>query len=64
MECLNEVRSALGLHSACNRLTQVEESFRGDFEGIGIEFQVVNDTLTVVAPITGGPSEALGNNVR
>lgn len=40
--------------------TQVEESFRGDFEGIGIEFQIVNDTLTVVSAITGGPSEALG----
>jgi carboxyl-terminal processing protease len=38
----------------------VEESFRGDFEGIGIEFQIVNDTLTVVSPITGGPSESLG----
>lgn len=41
-------------------MQQVEEEFRGDFEGIGIEFQVVNDTLTVVSPITGGPSEALG----
>jgi len=40
--------------------TSVEESFRGDFEGIGIEFQIVNDTLTVVSPITGGPSESLG----
>ena len=40
--------------------SSVEESFRGDFEGIGIEFQIVNDTLTVVSPITGGPSEALG----
>lgn len=38
----------------------IEESFRGDFEGIGIEFQIVNDTITVVSPITGGPSEALG----
>lgn len=38
----------------------VEEQFRGNFEGIGIEFQVINDTLTVVSPITGGPSEALG----
>ena len=42
------------------QLDDVEESFRGDFEGIGIEYQVVNDTLTVVSPITGGPSEALG----
>ena len=40
--------------------SQVEESFRGDFEGIGIEYQIVNDTLTVVSAITGGPSEALG----
>ncbi|MBU0561032.1 MAG: S41 family peptidase [Bacteroidetes bacterium] len=37
-----------------------EEEFRGNFEGIGIEFQVVNDTITVVSPITGGPSESLG----
>lgn len=41
-------------------MAQVEEDFRGDFEGIGIEFQIVNDTLTVVSPITGGPSEELG----
>ena len=43
-----------------DQLKQVEESFRGDFDGIGIEFQVVNDTLTVVSAISGGPSEALG----
>lgn len=42
------------------QMENVEEQFRGNFEGIGIEFQVVNDTLTVVSPITGGPSEALG----
>ena len=41
-------------------LQGVEESFRGDFEGIGIEFQIINDTLIVVSPITGGPSESLG----
>ena len=37
-----------------------EESFRGNFEGIGIEFQIVNDTITVVSPITNGPSESVG----
>ncbi|MEO8233176.1 MAG: PDZ domain-containing protein, partial [Ignavibacteriota bacterium] len=42
------------------QMTEVEESFRGDFEGIGVEFQIVNDTLTVVSAISGGPSEALG----
>jgi len=42
------------------QMVGVEEQFRGNFEGIGIEYQVVNDTLTVVSPITGGPSEVLG----
>ena len=37
-----------------------EESFRGNFEGIGIQFQIINDTITVVSPITGGPSESVG----
>lgn len=39
---------------------RVEEEFKGSFEGIGIEFDVLNDTLVVVSPIVGGPSEALG----
>ncbi len=37
-----------------------DEQFRGNFEGIGIEFQIIKDTIVVVSPITGGPSEALG----
>lgn len=60
---INGMLAELDPHSVYippKEMTQVEESFRGDFEGIGIEFQVVNDTLTVVSPITGGPSEALG----
>ncbi len=48
------------VYIAAKQFANIEESFRGDFEGIGIEFQVVNDTLTVVSPISGGPSEALG----
>jgi len=41
-------------------MQRVTEDFQGSFEGIGIEYQVLNDTLLVVAPIVGGPSEALG----
>ncbi|MEG8947402.1 S41 family peptidase [Rosettibacter firmus] len=37
-----------------------EEAFRGNFEGVGIEFQIIKDTVVVVSPITGGPSEAVG----
>jgi len=60
---INGMLTKLDPHSVyipAKQLENVEESFRGDFEGIGIEYQVVNDTLTVVSSITGGPSEALG----
>lgn len=39
---------------------RVEEDFRGSFEGIGVEFDVVRDTITIVTAIAGGPSEGLG----
>ena len=42
------------------QLKRVNEDFQGSFEGIGIEFDIINDTLTVVTPINGGPSEKLG----
>ncbi|MGE5400893.1 MAG: S41 family peptidase [Ignavibacteriales bacterium] len=60
---INGMLDSLDPHSVyipAKQMENVEEQFRGNFEGIGIEFQVVNDTLTVVSPITGGPSEALG----
>ncbi len=60
---INGMLSKLDPHSVyipAEQMEGVEESFRGDFDGIGIEFQVVNDTLIVVSPITGGPSEQLG----
>ncbi|HEX9739761.1 MAG TPA: PDZ domain-containing protein, partial [Ignavibacteriaceae bacterium] len=60
---INGMLTKLDPHSVyipASQMESVEESFRGDFEGIGIEFQVVNDTLTVVSSITGGPSEELG----
>lgn len=36
------------------------ESINGTFVGIGIRFQILRDTLIVVATIPGGPSEKLG----
>ena len=41
-------------------LQEVNERFEGSFEGIGIEFIILNKILTVVSPIVGGPSEAVG----
>ena len=38
----------------------VSENMLGGFSGIGIEFNIIEDTIVVVSPITGGPSEKLG----
>lgn len=45
---------------APQRYNQITESLEGKFEGIGIEFFIVKDTIMVVSPISGGPSEELG----
>lgn len=39
---------------------EMEEQMEGAFEGIGIEFNILDDTILVVSPISGGPSEQLG----
>ena len=36
------------------------EPLEGNFEGIGIEFNIFKDTIQVVAPVNGGPSESVG----
>ncbi len=41
-------------------MLQVTESMQGNFDGIGIEYQIKNDTIRVITPISGGPSEKLG----
>jgi carboxyl-terminal processing protease len=37
-----------------------DESFRGNYFGIGIRFGILKDTLTVITPIFDGPSEKVG----
>ena len=39
------------------------EPLEGNFEGVGVEFNILFDTLTVVNPIAGGPSEMVGIKV-
>lgn len=39
---------------------QVNEPLQGKFDGIGVEFNIINDTIRVITPISGGPSEKLG----
>ena len=39
---------------------KMSEPLKGNFEGIGIQFNILKDTIAVVSPISGGPSEKLG----
>jgi len=41
-------------------LQAVNEPLNGNFEGVGVQFNILKDTLYVVSPISGGPSEKLG----
>ncbi len=36
------------------------EPLQGNFEGIGIQFNVLSDTIIIISPIPGGPSEKVG----
>ncbi len=38
-------------------LSEVTEDLQGNFEGIGVEFQIFDDTVNVVNVLPGGPSE-------
>jgi len=39
---------------------KMNEPLQGKFEGVGIQFNIFMDTILVVSPIVGGPSEKLG----
>lgn len=41
-------------------LKKANEPLVGNFEGIGIQFNILKDTITVLSTITGGPSEKVG----
>lgn len=60
---IREMLSELDPHSAYLDAEQTEdarESLDGEFGGIGVEFNVLRDTIIVVGTIAGGPSEAVG----
>jgi carboxyl-terminal processing protease len=62
-ETMGALVQNLDPHSAyipASELAMTNESLEGNFEGIGIEFNILHDTIFVVAALSGGPSEALG----
>lgn len=47
-------------YSSAEEMKAIRESFDGSFSGIGVEFDVINDTIIVVNTIPGGPAESVG----
>ena len=41
-------------------LEEVSEQLEGEFEGIGVSFNVLDDTIYIIRTISGGPSEKVG----
>jgi carboxyl-terminal processing protease len=62
-DAINALLLQLDPHSSyipATDLSAYTEPLEGNFDGIGIEFNIQKDTILVVAAISGGPSEALG----
>ena len=58
-----EMLAQLDPHSTYNNAEEVKamnEPLQGNFDGIGIQFQMIEDTLLVIQPVSGGPSEKVG----
>lgn len=55
--------SSLDPHSLfvpASELQGVNEELQSNFEGIGVQFRAIDDTVTVIMPVSGGPSEKVG----
>lgn len=39
---------------------EATDPLKGNFEGVGIQFRIVNDSIAVIQPVAGGPSEKAG----
>ncbi|MBR6077902.1 MAG: PDZ domain-containing protein [Paludibacteraceae bacterium] len=47
-------------YSTPKEVKKMNEPLEGSFDGIGVQFNVVDDTLLVIQPVVGGPSERVG----
>lgn len=62
-EAIQHMLNKLDPHSSyipASDKVAANEDLKGNFDGIGVEFNIFNDTIVVVSPLSGGPSEALG----
>ena len=47
-------------YSTAKETKSMNEPLQGSFDGIGVQFNVVQDTLLIIQPVTNGPSEKVG----
>jgi len=62
-EVVADLISKLDPHSVyipSSDLETVNSELEGSFNGIGVQFNIQNDTITIVSVISGGPSEKVG----
>jgi carboxyl-terminal processing protease len=62
-EAIKSIVSQLDPHSVyipAKDVKSMNEPLEGNFDGVGIEFAIIKDTLTVASPIAGGPCEKVG----
>jgi len=62
-EAITAALEQLDPHSTFSCASEVQamnEPLEGEFEGVGVQFAIVHDTLTVQETISGGPSEKVG----
>ena len=62
-EAIIKMLAQLDPHSTYNNAEEVKkmnEPLQGNFEGIGVQFQMMEDTLLVIQPVSNGPSEKVG----
>jgi len=60
---VKEMISGLDPHTTYltkEEVQQMNEPLQGNFEGIGIQFNILKDTIYVISTISGGPSEKVG----
>lgn len=62
-DAIRDILRKLDPHSSyipASERVAANEDLRGNFDGIGVEFNIFEDTIVVLTPLSGGPSEALG----
>jgi carboxyl-terminal processing protease len=58
-----ELLRSLDPHSAyipADEVAEMNEPLVGNFEGIGVQFNLLNDSILIISPVPGGPSEKAG----